>query len=322
MLNLLYGDNMMSREDRKLLDDAKKFIVAKRDLPGGMEEIEQLMDKLYKYFKRVIPKADFNDKRLVELFSLERLLEDKYLPLENEPIYDPGRKEEIPSVITSEQDCIQMMEVIVHKTRSWLSQHHDLKTDSLEKHCIDTSWEVSSICEELGVDQISYQCSESLSSGLFHCFNVVSFDLPNGETKHYLVDCTYRQFFTYAGAFLERTGLPLNEGPTMGAYMMMDEGRKKIAEELLTKGFVEFTPEVIKAYFDAFIFAGRNGLYYDGLGKKTLSKEDYVPYYTCDDYLYALSHGGIKEPHIGRQFEYVGDTVDYGCGDSKVVKLT
>ena len=66
MLNLLYGDNMMSREDRKLLDDAKKFIVAKRDLPGGMEEIEKLMNKLYKYFKRVIPKADFNDKRLVE----------------------------------------------------------------------------------------------------------------------------------------------------------------------------------------------------------------------------------------------------------------
>lgn len=313
---------MMSRQDRKLLDDAKKFIVAKKDLPGGMEEIRMLMSNLYKYFKRVIPEADFNDKRLVEIFSLERLLKDKYLPLENEPIYDPNKEEVIPSSITSEEDCLAMMDVIVHRTRTWLSKWHDLKNDSLEKNCIDTSGRVEDACEELGVQQIRYQCSESLKPGIFHCFNVVSFELPNGETKYYLVDCTYRQFFTYAGAFLERTGLPLNEGPTMGTYMMMDEDRKRIAEEILTKGYIEFTPEVIKAYFDAFIFSGRNGYYYDSLGKRNLSKEDYEPYYTCDDYIYALNHGGIKEPHIGRQFGYVGDTVNYEYVDSKGVRLT
>ena len=42
---------MMSGKERKLLDDAKKFIIAKRDVPGGMEEIRQLMNSLYKYFK-------------------------------------------------------------------------------------------------------------------------------------------------------------------------------------------------------------------------------------------------------------------------------
>lgn len=313
---------MISRQDRKLLDDAKKFIVSKRDVPGGIEEIRMLMSNLYKYFKRVIPEADFNDKRLVEIFSLERLLKYKYLPLENEPIYDPNKEEVIPSSITSEEDCLAMMDVIVHRTRTWLSKWHDLKKESLEKNCIDTSGRVEDACEELGVQQIRYQCSESLKPGIFHCFNVVSFELPNGETKYYLVDCTYRQFFTYAGAFLERTGLPLNEGPTMGTYMMMDEDRKRIAEELLTKGYIEFTPEVIKAYFDAFIFSGRNGYYYDSLGKRNLSKEDYEPYYTCDDYIYALNHGGIKEPHIGRQFGYVGDTVNYEYVDSKGVRLT
>jgi hypothetical protein len=91
-----------------------------------------------------------------------------------------------------------MMEVIVHRTRSWLSQHHDLKTDSLEKHCIDTSWEVASVCEKLGVDQINYQCSESLSSGLFHCFNVVSFDnlaLKQLEVKRLLSEEEWEQFY-------------------------------------------------------------------------------------------------------------------------------
>lgn len=313
---------MMSREERKLLNDAKRIIMAKRDVPGGMEEIRQVMNTVYKYFKRVIQAADFNDKRLVEIFSLERLLSDKFLPLDNEPIYDPDSDIKAPSSVVTEADCISMMEYIVHRTRTSLSEWSDLKKDSLKSKCINTSGDVTNICEELGVNQRNYQCSENLSAGFFHCFNVVSFDLPNGETRHYLIDCTYRQFFTYSDSFLEKIGLPLNSGPSMGSYMMMDEGRKKIAEELLTKGFIEFTPEVIKAYFDAFIFSGRNGLYYDSLGKKQLNKEDYEPYYTCDDYLFALNHGGIKEKHIGRQFQYIGDTVDYEYTESKGIKLT
>ena len=313
---------MMSIEDRRLLLEAKKFIIENKNLPGGMDKIKLMMNKVYKHFKRVIPKADFNDKRLVEVFSLERLLSDVYLPLKNEPIYDPNREEVIPSNITTEEDCVQMMEVIVHRTRKSLSENFDLKTASLEQHCINTSWEVQNICEKLGVKQTSYSCSQNLGYSFFHCFNVVSFELPNGETKYYLVDCTYRQFFIYSYSFLERIGMPYNSGPSMGAYMMMDDRRKQIAEEILTKGFIEFTPEVIKAYFDSFVFSGRNGLYYDSLGKRQLSKVDYEPHYTCDDYLYALNHGGLKEEYIGRQTEYVGDSVDYDFDETKAKKLT
>ena len=65
----------------------------------------------------------------------------------------------------------------------------------------------------------------------------------------------------------------------------------------------------VKLFF--FVFSGINGLYYDSLGKRQLSKADYEPHYTCDDYLYALNHGGLKEEYIGRQTEYVGDSIDY-----------
>jgi len=313
---------MMSRAERKLLDDAKRIIVANKDVPGGMKEIKKVMTTIYKYFKRVIDTADFNDKRLIEIFSLERLLEDKYLPLNNEPIYDPDNVPSVPMVVRSEEDCIQLMNCIVHETREWLSKHNDIKNDSLAKQCIDTSWQIQTICERIGVEQKRYGCSENLDYGTYHYFNVVSFDLPNGETKYYLIDCTYRQFFTYSEVFLERTGLPLNSGPSMGAYMMMDENRKRLAEEILTKGFIEFTPDVIKAYFDAFIFSGRNGLYYEKLGKKKLSKVDYEPSYTCDDYLYALNNRGIKEENIGHQFECIGDNIDYDYTDVPSIKLT
>ena len=130
---------MMSRQERKLLDDAKRIIMSKKDVPGGMEEIRQVMNTIYKYFKRVITKADFNDKRLVEIFTLERLLKDRYLPLDNEPIYDENREVVAPGSITTEDDCIKMMECIVHRTRKELSELHILKRDSLEKNCIDSS---------------------------------------------------------------------------------------------------------------------------------------------------------------------------------------
>ena len=87
--------------------------------------------------------------------------------------------------------------------------------------------------DSLGVKHTDFSCDNDLSRGLFHCFNVVSFDLPNGEVKMYLVDCTYRQFFTYDECFTERIGIPLNEGANIGSFMMMDEARKKQQKDYL-----------------------------------------------------------------------------------------
>ena len=66
-------------------------------------------------------------------------MEDKFLPLENEPIYDELDDVRLPESIRSEADCFQALGFIVHQTRKNLSRNYDLKTSSLEKHCIDTS---------------------------------------------------------------------------------------------------------------------------------------------------------------------------------------
>ena len=84
--------------------------------------------------------------------------------------------------------------------------------------------------------------------------------------------------------------------------MMMDEARKRMAEEILVKGYVELTPENIKYYFDGFVFSGRNGFYYEQLNKSVIEKNDYEPHYTFEDYIYALYNGGLKdEKYIERQ---------------------
>lgn len=294
----------MTEEEIQLIEETRMIIRKYKNLENGMDIIREQMNKMYRYFKKTITLCDFSEPRLLEIFRLEKELEDKFLPLKSEPDFDKEKVIDLPNEINNETDALNMMDYIIHKARLRLSKFHDLKTATLEKQCIDTSWDIKQICDRLGVKQKNFDCAEDLSGGTFHCFNFVSIPLKNGTTKTYLVDCTYRQFFTYADSFLERIGIPMNLGPNMGSYMMMNETRKKIAEELLVKGYIELTPEVIKTYFDAFVYTGRNGLYYESLGKETLEPSDYEPHYTYEEYLMALSNGGLKkENFIERQKE-------------------
>lgn len=304
----------MKEEERELLNKARETIFKYRNISGGMDIIQETMNGVYKYFKSAIPEASFEDERILAVFKLELLLENVFLPLKSEPIFDVENPPVIPDVINSEEDCKRMVECIVYQTRANLNERDDVKTSNLAKKCIDASYVVGKICEQLGVSQRRFQCSENLDYAVFHCFNVVDFELPSGEMKMYLVDCTYRQFFTYAFNFLERIGMPLNSGADIGCYMMMDDSRKRMAEELLTKGYVEFSPQNIKHYFDGFVFSGRNGLYYEQLGKSVLEKSDYEPNYTYIDYLHALNNRGLKnEPYIGRQLGVLSSPITFDC---------
>ena len=60
----------MSEQDRELLDKARETIIKYKNVSGGMEVIEEMMNGLYRYFKEVISKATFSDKRLLEIFKV------------------------------------------------------------------------------------------------------------------------------------------------------------------------------------------------------------------------------------------------------------
>ena len=280
----------------RLINDAEELIKS----GASLEDIREAMNAVYRHYKGELQCVGSSDKRLIKIFGLECLMEDRFLPLDSEPIYDPEDDVLFPESIRSEADCLQALGYIVHQTRKDLSRNYDIRTSSLEKHCIDTSAFVERLCDKHGVSYRAFSLDEDLSPGLFHCFDVVSFNV-NGELKSYLVDCTYRQFFTCSQAFPERCGIPWFEGASIGAYMMMDEGRKEMAEELLAHGYIEFTEDVAKTYFDAMVFSGRNGLYYEGLGKSKLEKSDFEPQYTLEEYLTAITNGGLLDENIGRQ---------------------
>ena len=96
--------------------------------------------------------------------------------------------------------------------------------------------------------------------------------------------------------------MPYFEGASIGSYMMMDDERKRMAEELLTNGYIEFTSEVAKTYFDAMVFSSRNGLYYDRLGKERLEKNDFDVSYSYQEYMDIIDSGGlVDDATLGRQ---------------------
>jgi hypothetical protein len=274
---------------------------------ASIENIREAMNSVYRYYKKEFNgEVRLSDPRLMRLFKLERLMKNNYLPIDSEPVFDPTSDVKFPPVIDSEEKCHEALRAIVHDARMELSEKSDLKVDTLESRCPSGSIAVSRACKKYGVQDKDYGLDMNLGPGLFHCFNIVTFNV-NGEEKQYLVDCTYRQFFTYQQAFVERIGIPYNSGSSIGTYMMMDEGRKQIAERILQNGYIEFTDEVCEAYFGGFIFSGRNGEYYSSLGKEVLERKDFEPGYTAREYMMAIANRGFHDERIGRQIGVLGN---------------
>lgn len=294
----------MNNYEISLIESTKEIILSNKNDPNRIKRIKESMNAVYRHFKRTIQNEKDNIEALNTVNSLERMLSKEYLPLNSIPKYDPNEKIICPCIIVKEKWCEPALQNIVQYTRSQLNKEVDIMTHNLEGHCISACEDTKYICERLNIKHEKLACTHKLSKGNFHCFSIVTFNLKGGVQKKYIVDCTYRQFFTYADSFLERIGMLQNYGCGLGTYMLMDPTRKKVAEQILVNGYIELTEETAKHYFDGFVFEGRNGLYYQSLGKNYLTKYDYIPHYTGKDYINALSSEGLaNEPYIERQHQ-------------------
>ena len=263
----------------KLIEVAKKAIELPKEHENRDSIIEEAMNNLYTYFSTYDEKRLYNFKLQLELFKVECMLENEYLPINTVPFYSDNLK--------TPENVSEMMQFIINLTRFDLAKDHNLETDSLEKECPNVSYNLEKICESLGVGTIHIGVDHKLKYGMFHQFTIVRIKQEDGTYKNYLADCTYRQFFTKKDSNLRR--IAVMRGPaagcSIGAYMMMSDERKEIAETILTQGYIELTPEVFKEYFDAIVFSGRGKDYYDENNLDYMNPNDVKPNYSVDDYL-------------------------------------
>ncbi len=96
----------------RLISDAEELI--KSGAP--FEDIREAMNAVYRHYKGELQDVRLSDERLIKIFSLECLMEDKFLPLESEPIYDAEDDVRLPESIRSEADCFLALGFIVHET--------------------------------------------------------------------------------------------------------------------------------------------------------------------------------------------------------------
>ena len=308
---IFFDDEMPANIDRKgkeLIENAKKAIATDKSNPNRNILIEEAMNAMYDHFS-TYSEDDLNNFNLqIEIFKIERLLENEYLSLQTEPRFNENHRGDIPTAIREEDDATKTLDYIVYQTRKKLSKHHNLQTDSLGKQCFNTSCDLEEICSTIHLDTLHVGINQNLGPGMFHHFTIIRMPFENGENKNYLIDCTYRQFFTKADSNPRRIGVMRGpaKGCSIGSYMMMTQRRKEIAETILLKGYIEATPEVIKEYFDAVVYSGRDKSYYEEHNLNFMNPDDVIPNYTAQDYMQMLiNNRGIS----GKSIHEVADEI-------------
>ena len=283
----------IDEKGRELIENAKRMIGLDTSNPDRDRLIKEAMDAMYDHFAKYDKYTLGNLQLQIEIFEVEEMLGKEFLPIQSEPVYDEEYDGVVPSTIDSEAEARQLLDYIVHQTRKERSKWNDIKNDPLKQLCIDTSYSLEDICKGIGIDTIHIGINPQLQYGSFHHFTIVRVPFSDGTMKNYIVDCTYRQFFTKSDSNPRRIGVMRGpaKGCSIGYFMTMNEKRKKMAEELLQNGYIEATPEVIKAYFDAILFSDRDSSYYEEHGLDYLNPDDIerAEYFSAEKYLDILS---------------------------------
>lgn len=164
---------------------------------------------------------------------------------------------------------------VVQKERRLLAERFDIRQDSLAGECEDSTARVVMDCISKGFEHVKW-----FVPGKYTHYGVdghnATLVFENGEG--YLIDCTIRQFFQKAYS-----------DKHCGHYMLQTEQGKKVAESLLTLGYVKATPENIKIYLDSFEMARRKS------SKETeISAEEYMRRLTEDNTIQASELTSIQ----------------------------
>ena len=149
---------------------------------------------------------------------------------------------------------------VVQKERKYLMRRYDLTCENLSGECRDSAERIILDCTSKGFTDSMVLTPSTYLDGV----EIHNCTIANLNKKSYLIDCTYRQFFT-----------DKDKEKHCGIYMLNNEKRKEIANQLLKKGWIEATPENLKAYMDGFEMAKRKSFEETGI-----SAEEYMKIFT------------------------------------------
>ena len=241
------------------------------------EELNKNIQKLLNFLKDNNEKIQsiyaFKDILDYNFLSSRALLNGCFLFTDTAPVIDAKSriyysKDDQPEKIVNhivQKIRYNLFNSKIDRESSWVKPPiFDSNDDSLVGECIHTTEKVVKLAKRMGLVVKAYRTQdiideENLLEG--HAFAIIEIG-----GKKWIIDCTYRQFFSLAmNGELRRFFRPYKKNISMGEKVLLNEQSLEMAKQLLHYGWVEATPENIKLYLDTFV---KDGLEY--------SKEEYI----------------------------------------------
>lgn len=256
----------------KYCQEIKKYYTYMQKLRNTDSKIKNI-EQLYYYVKHIsselYSKDENFEKNYFAITSLvlkcERLLSNEYV-IDINSNYNPDN-----NLFVCEKNPEDILIYITNNARNFICSkaNHQLNL-SLDKinmvgQCLPVSNYIESLCKKIGIKskKISllpgFTKTPILCNGLKQHYAVI----VQIEEKEYLIDCTYAQFFQLNRCILERLGIPKLSGCLCGAFMIMNDSRRKVADKILKDGWIRLDNITLKNYMDGFALSYRNGLYYE-----------------------------------------------------------
>lgn len=250
--------------------------------------IQLKLYKIYDELKRIYESIDL--KKYQELVFRLRDIEDKLTHLFVIDYSSGLSLKDVMSLKTEQYglpSSRNLLNDIVIKTRKMLIKNLNFYKNNkkiemfdeldLTNMCLNASCYVKELCDELGFScdiftlTPGFMDEDDCFFGGYHCFCIVGIGF-----KNYIVDVTYKQFFSLFKNNINRLGVVGFTGCNPGVFMMRENDRANVAYKIIKDGFIELNSLTLKCYLDGFALSYRNGLYYDD--------EDYPVYETNYDY--------------------------------------
>lgn len=162
--------------------------------------------------------------------------------------------------VISIDDVNVILEYVVQNARKIMSNNLDINTSSLLGECGHAQNYVVIPLSNIGV-QVSVNNSKYFPyCDSVHAFAVATFDvIEDGKNvkKRFLIDPTYRQFFStllacYGRYFLKSHNPKQVIAPMAGYHIIREKNGFNIAQKILKDGYIELTDEVLLAYGHSF----------------------------------------------------------------------
>ena len=212
-------------------------------------------------FKKAKP-ADYDN-----IYNLYLMNEDTSFAIDQPPILKNVSFEAVEEALghyhengyLTEEEAVTLLDYDLDQTRkSFGNLGVSIETSSLDGFCeLGQSLTVRPF-EEAGFSVTKNTAKDCFDYPSLHCFGTVTlpiFDGTEGNDRIYLLDSTYRQFFSTvhcnAGMYDAPLDVFLQNTPSPG-YFVKDTS---FAEELLANGYIELTKENAKKYGEPFFLS-------------------------------------------------------------------